>query len=84
MRRTIGAGISLWVLAAALPAQAQEKKGAEQQDSTITVTATRIPTDVKEVPATVTVIDERKMADELTERGYDNVVAIGIGGTWAE
>ena len=25
-----------------------------------------------------------KMADELTERGYDNVVAIGIGGTWAE
>jgi fructoselysine-6-phosphate deglycase len=25
-----------------------------------------------------------KMADELTERGYKNVVAIGIGGTWAE
>ena len=25
-----------------------------------------------------------KMADELTERGYDNIVAIGIGGTWAE
>ena len=25
-----------------------------------------------------------KMADALTERGYDNVVAIGIGGTWAE
>ena len=25
-----------------------------------------------------------KMADELHQRGYDNIVAIGIGGTWAE
>lgn len=25
-----------------------------------------------------------KMADELNERGYDNIIAIGIGGTWAE
>lgn len=66
MRGVLGGGISLWALAVALPAQAQDKKGAEQQDSTITVTATRIPADVKEVPATVTVIDERKMADELT------------------
>lgn len=65
MRRTIGVGISLWALAAALPVQAQEKKDAEQQDSTITVTATRIPTDVKEVPATVSVIDEKKIADQL-------------------
>jgi hemoglobin/transferrin/lactoferrin receptor protein len=66
MRRVLGVGISLWALAAALPAQAQDKKDDAQQDSTITVTATRIPTDVKEVPATVTVIDERRMADELT------------------
>ena len=65
MRRT-SMGISLWALAAALPAQAQETKGAEQQqDSTITVTATRIPADVKEVPATVSVIDEKKIADQL-------------------
>lgn len=25
-----------------------------------------------------------KMADELCERGFDNIVIIGIGGTWAE
>ena len=24
------------------------------------------------------------LADRLTERGYDNIVVIGIGGTWAE
>jgi hemoglobin/transferrin/lactoferrin receptor protein len=67
MRRIMGVGISLWALAAAMPAlaqEAQDKKPAEQ-DSTITVTATRIPTDIKEVPATVTVIDEKKIADQL-------------------
>lgn len=66
MRRLMGAGISLWAIAVAMPAlaQDQDKKPAEQ-DSTITVTATRIPTDVKEVPATVTVIDEKKIADQL-------------------
>ncbi|MDQ0248204.1 hemoglobin/transferrin/lactoferrin receptor protein [Sphingomonas kyeonggiensis] len=67
MRGALGVGISLWALAAAMPAlaQAQDKKADAQQDSTITVTATRIPTDVKEVPATVSVIDEKKIADQL-------------------
>ncbi|MDG2534563.1 TonB-dependent hemoglobin/transferrin/lactoferrin family receptor [Sphingomonas sp. HITSZ_GF] len=65
MRGFIGVGISLWALAAAMPAMAQDKKDGDQQDSTITVTATRIPTDVKDVPATVTVIDEKKIADQL-------------------
>ncbi len=65
MGRHIALGVSLWALAAALPAQAQDKKDSGQQDSTITVTATRIPTDVKDVPATVTVIDEKKIADQL-------------------
>jgi len=68
MRRIMGVGISLWALAAAMPAlaqEAQDKKDDGQQHSTITVTATRIPTDVKEVPATVSVIDEQKIADQL-------------------
>lgn len=68
MRRIMGVGISLWALAAAMPAlaqEAQDKKDDGQQHSTITVTATRIPTDVKEVPATVSVIDDQKIADQL-------------------
>lgn len=28
--------------------------------------------------------DIEKMADQVTERGYNNIVVIGIGGTWAE
>ena len=28
--------------------------------------------------------DIEALADKLTERGYDNIVVIGIGGTWAE
>src|SRR6218665_671251 len=65
MGRHIALGVSLWALAAALPAQAQDKKDSGQQDPTITVTATRIPADVKDVPATVSVIDEKKIADQL-------------------
>jgi hemoglobin/transferrin/lactoferrin receptor protein len=38
---------------------------AETGDQTITVTATRSPTDVQSVPVTVTVIDEQRIADEL-------------------
>lgn len=26
--------------------------------------------------------DIEALADKLTERGYDNIVVIGIGGTW--
>ncbi|MEP9359239.1 TonB-dependent hemoglobin/transferrin/lactoferrin family receptor [Sphingomonas sp. KR3-1] len=67
MRRMIGVGISLWALAAGMPALAQDKQDQKpgEPGSTITVTATRIPTDVKDVPATVSVIDDRKMADQL-------------------
>jgi hemoglobin/transferrin/lactoferrin receptor protein len=39
--------------------------GETAEDGTITVTATRIPQAVEEVPATVTVISEEKIADEL-------------------
>ena len=28
--------------------------------------------------------DIEKMADAVTKRGYNNIVIIGIGGTWAE
>ena len=28
--------------------------------------------------------DIEKMADEVTARGFENIVVIGIGGTWAE
>ena len=28
--------------------------------------------------------DIEALADKLSERGYDNIVVIGIGGTWAE
>ncbi len=58
-------GVGVWALAVAMPAAAQEagKDGADNE--TITVTATRIPVQVKEAPATVTVIDEKRIADEL-------------------
>jgi hemoglobin/transferrin/lactoferrin receptor protein len=55
MGRFSALGVSILAVAAALPAQArdeQDRKPAAAQDSTITVTATRIPADVKEVPAT--------------------------------
>ncbi|MGQ0659466.1 TonB-dependent receptor plug domain-containing protein, partial [Sphingosinicella sp.] len=39
---------------------------AVEQTVTVTVTATRSPTQVEDVPATVTVIDERRIADELS------------------
>jgi hemoglobin/transferrin/lactoferrin receptor protein len=39
--------------------------GETAEDGTITVTATRLPQAVEEVPSTVTVISEEKIADEL-------------------
>jgi hemoglobin/transferrin/lactoferrin receptor protein len=39
--------------------------GETAEDGTITVTATRLPQAVEEVPATVTVISDEKIADEL-------------------
>jgi hemoglobin/transferrin/lactoferrin receptor protein len=50
-------------LAYPLPAKATDSEVAD--DGTITVTATRIPQAVEEVPATVTVISDEKIADEL-------------------
>ncbi|MGH6614394.1 TonB-dependent hemoglobin/transferrin/lactoferrin family receptor [Sphingomonas sp.] len=58
------------ILAATMPAHAEEAPGTAAADSatdTITVTATRLPRDVQDVPATVTVIDERRIADTLTQ-----------------
>ncbi len=64
-RSRLAWGIGLWALGAAMPVAAQETARAEEGDQTITVTATRIPVQVKEAPATVTVIDEKRIADEL-------------------
>jgi hemoglobin/transferrin/lactoferrin receptor protein len=57
---------SILAIAAANPAFAQDQ-GAQDDDSeqTITVTATRLPIPVEDAPATVTVIDEKRIADEL-------------------
>jgi len=63
------AGVSLLaMIACAAPAMAQDtgKSVSEvNDDRVITVTATRQPVQVKDAPATVTVIDEKKIADEL-------------------
>lgn len=71
-----GAGAAAWL--GALPAAAAETGVAKddpaaaeatadpaREGQTVTVTATRLPTDTQDVPATVTVIDERRIADEL-------------------
>ena len=70
MKRWATAGISLMACVVATPALAQDAGQAAVQDEapdsrTITVTATRLPTDVKEVPVTVSVIEEKAIADQL-------------------
>jgi hemoglobin/transferrin/lactoferrin receptor protein len=55
-------------MALSAPSYAAENAAEGEDDSareTITVTATRIPTSVADVPVIVTVIDEEKIADEL-------------------
>jgi hemoglobin/transferrin/lactoferrin receptor protein len=66
-RGRLVAGISLLALGVATPAMAQDAdKGAEEKsDPVITVTATRQPVKVQDAPATVTVIDDKRIADEL-------------------
>lgn len=68
VRRAWVAGLlgSAAVLAAG-PARAAEAEGPGDvvSDQVITVTATRIPIETQDAPATVTVIDEKKIADEL-------------------
>ena len=62
-----GAALSALMLLSA-PALAGDIAADSDDDSapnTITVTATRIPTAIADVPVTVTVIDETKIADEL-------------------
>ncbi|MBX3565808.1 MAG: TonB-dependent hemoglobin/transferrin/lactoferrin family receptor [Sphingomonas sp.] len=74
MKWQLVAGISLMACMATTPAFAQDVvQGADTQaeaeaktgDQTITVTATRQPVAVADAPATVTVIDEKRIADEL-------------------
>lgn len=71
MKRWVATGISLWACALAMPASAQGTQGmsAEVEEvadqDQVTVTATRQPIATVDAPATVTVIDERRIADEL-------------------
>lgn len=68
MLQLLMAGSALALLPAQGLAQPVELAGAEQAgqpDQVMTVTATRAPRAVDEVPATVTVIDEERIADEL-------------------
>ncbi|MEI9926922.1 MAG: TonB-dependent hemoglobin/transferrin/lactoferrin family receptor [Sphingomonas sp.] len=66
-RAGLRSGIALLTLATALlpaAAFAQSARG-EDDKGTITVTATRIPQPVADVPATVTVIDAEAIADQM-------------------
>ena len=72
MKRWVAKGISVLACAAATSAFAQDgTQGAAAQGEEvvdprpITVTATRQPLAIVDAPATVTVIDERRIADEL-------------------
>jgi len=63
---------SLFAYLAAVPAMAQVQQTRAAADdkatpdpATITVTATRLATDTQKVPATVTVVTDEKMADQL-------------------
>lgn len=66
-RWRLAAGISLLTVWGVAPALGQDVRipDGDKGDQTITVTATRQPIDVKDAPATVTVIDDRRIADEL-------------------
>ncbi|WP_431468957.1 TonB-dependent hemoglobin/transferrin/lactoferrin family receptor [Sphingosinithalassobacter sp. LHW66-3] len=67
-RFACAAGTSLVALAVTAPAVAMPDPDTEQRDpekQTITVTATRQPVDTQEAPATVTVIDDEQIADQL-------------------
>ncbi|MCW3837174.1 TonB-dependent hemoglobin/transferrin/lactoferrin family receptor [Sphingomonas canadensis] len=65
-RARLMAGAALASLALAGPVLAQDAGGDSEGDKvTITVTATRQPVAVQDAPATVTVIDEQRIADEL-------------------
>lgn len=60
------AGAGIVALTAALPGAAQaQDMGSGGETGQITVTATRIPVATQDAPATVSVIDDRQIADEL-------------------
>jgi hemoglobin/transferrin/lactoferrin receptor protein len=67
-RRGLLLGTAAWVVVLMVPAAAlaaDAAPGGEAGPDTITVTATRQPQPVTEVPATVTVFDADKIADQL-------------------
>ncbi|MEO0441592.1 MAG: TonB-dependent hemoglobin/transferrin/lactoferrin family receptor [Pseudomonadota bacterium] len=55
----------IWALSFAGNAEAAEDEAGFEDSNVITVTATRSPIEVKDAPATVTVIDSEQIADEL-------------------
>lgn len=71
MKWQLRAGVGIAAFVAATPACAQALASVEmtrvavRSDETITVTATRQPVAVADAPATVTVIDANRIADEL-------------------
>ncbi|WP_084578952.1 TonB-dependent hemoglobin/transferrin/lactoferrin family receptor [Sphingomonas azotifigens] len=72
------ASLFAYLSAAPALAQAQQTPVAGEQDgkpdpATITVTATRLATDTQKVPATVTVVTDEKMADQLVNDVKDLV-----------
>lgn len=73
-----GSGGAVLALAGALlssTAAAADKAGVSDEEArnTVTVTATRLPQAVEDVPVTVTVIDEKRIADELASTIKDLV-----------
>jgi hemoglobin/transferrin/lactoferrin receptor protein len=75
MRQLATCQISILAAAVALafPQSALAAEGEVADDGAITVTATRIPQAVEEVPATVTVISDEKIADELASDVRDMI-----------
>lgn len=72
------ASLFAYLSAAPAVAQAQQNRVATHDDgtpdpATITVTATRLATDTQKVPATVTVVTDEKMADQLVNDVKDLV-----------
>ena len=65
-------GSTLATLASPVSAAADDDV-ADDMEQAITVTATRVPTAVEDVPATVTVIDEARIADEIVTDARDLV-----------
>jgi hemoglobin/transferrin/lactoferrin receptor protein len=65
IRRGAAALAIAWVLAACAAHAADEARPADDDKDLVTVTATRIPQPVADVPATVTVITAETIADQL-------------------